>query len=143
MSQSQATALPSNWRQLVSRSRQTRENAFAPYSQYKVGAAVLTDSGDIFTGCNVENSSYGLTICAERVAVCTAVAAGHTAIAAVAVSLGGVAVPCGSCRQFLYEFDPEMIVLLDDLNAERNEPDCVRLTELLPRGFRLKPQQDS
>ena len=138
MSHSEAPVLPSNWKQLVSRSRQTRENAFAPFSRYKVGAAVLTECGDVFSGCNVENSSYGLTICAERAAVCAAVAAGHTAIDVVVVSLGGVAVPCGTCRQFLYEFNPEMIVLLDDLNSDQSEPECVWLSELLPRGFRLE-----
>ena len=138
MSDPVVPGLPSDWQKLVKMSRQTRQNAFAPFSNYKVGAAVLTERGDIFTGCNVENSSYGLTVCAERSAVCAAVAAGQTEIVAVVVSLEGVAVPCGTCRQFLYEFNPEMIVLLDDLAAADGEtPECVWLEQLLPRGFRL------
>lgn len=71
--------------------------------------------------------------------MCAAVAAGQTGIQAVAISLTGIAVPCGSCRQFLYEFNPETVVLLDDLTCpEENLPTCVRLSELLPKGFRLK-----
>jgi cytidine deaminase len=91
-----------------------RANAHAPYSNFRVGAAVLTESGEIFTGCNVENASYGLTICAERVAVGAAVAAGHKKIAAVAVVTAGGHSPCGACRQVLCEFGPAMEVLLCD-----------------------------
>lgn len=99
---------------------------------------MLTDDGQIFSGCNVENASYGLTVCAERVAVCSAVAAGFQKFAAVCVSLTGMPVPCGSCRQFLNEFNPQMIVLLDDLDQPaENSPECVRLSDLLPRAFKL------
>ncbi len=127
------------WRELREASRRVRQNAWAPYSKYLVGAAVQTSCGKIFTGCNVENASYGLTICAERVAICSAVAQGYRKFAAVSVSLTGIPVPCGACRQFLVEFNPEMIVLLDDINSPVDaEPDFLPMSELLPRAFRLE-----
>jgi cytidine deaminase len=126
------------WRQLQAASRDVRDRAWAPYSKFHVGAAVLTKDGHIFVGCNVENASYGLTICAERVAICSAVAQGHSEFAAICVSLSDSPVPCGACRQFLVEFNPRMLVLLDDVNRpEIQRPEIVRLTELLPRAFRL------
>lgn len=127
-----------DWRSLQTASRRARENAWAPYSEFPVGAAVLTDSGEIITGCNVENASYGLTICAERVAVCSAVTKGHRKIPAICISLTGVVVPCGACRQFLVEFSPQMLVLLDNTSAAiGTEPELVLLSDLLPRAFRL------
>ena len=84
----------------------------------------------------MENVSYGLTICAERVAMCTAVAAGSTAPEVICVSLSGQPVPCGSCRQFLIEFNPELMVLLDDLSSA-DPPERIWLYDLLPRAFRL------
>lgn len=130
------------WRQLRDASRQVRQNAWAPYSKYLVGAAVQTSCGKIFTGCNVENASYGLTICAERVAICSAVAQGYRKFAAVSVSLTGIPVPCGACRQFLVEFNPEMIVLLDNINdSPESPPDFTVLSELLPRFFRLEHEK--
>jgi len=130
--------LPDRWRELVAASRNVRDNAYAAYSHYAVGASVLTADERIFVGCNVENASYGLTICAERSAVCSAVAAGQTRILAACISLTGQPVPCGSCRQFLHEFNPEMVVLLDNLETpEAPFPECVRLADLLPRAFRL------
>ncbi|MDG1894281.1 MAG: cytidine deaminase [Fuerstiella sp.] len=132
-------ALPPQWHDLVAESREARSHAYAPYSKFSVGAAVLTQAGNIFSGCNVENASYGLTICAERSAACAAIAAGQQDIVAVCISLTGTPVPCGTCRQFLYEFNPAMTVLIDDLNkAEDAEPEAVLLSELLPRGFRLE-----
>src|SRR5262245_42863501 len=90
-----------------------RQRAYARYSGFRVGAAVLA-GGEVFTGCNVENASYGLAICAERVAVFAAVAAGHREIAAAAVAGDPETqtAPCGACRQVLYEFGPEMTVVL-------------------------------
>jgi cytidine deaminase len=111
-----------------------RLNAHAPYSKFQVGAAVLTASGEVFAGCNVENASYGLTICAERVAVGTAVAAGHKHIVAVAVASSGGHSPCGACRQVLSEFGPAMEVILidaDDLTKTRT----TTLAALLPEQF--------
>lgn len=131
------TQIP-EWTALRDAARKVRENAWAPYSKYHVGAAVLTDSGAIFTGCNVENASYGLTICAERVAMCSAVAEGHRSFRAICISLTGVPVPCGACRQFLMEFSPQLPVLLDNLDAAGSTaPEVVLLSELLPRAFRL------
>jgi cytidine deaminase len=111
-----------------------RNRAYAPYSRFHVGAAVLTDSGEIFVGCNVENASYGLTICAERGAVCAAVAAGHTKLVAVAVVTSGGASPCGACRQVLNEFGSTMEVILIDAD----DPAHIRTTtldKLLPESF--------
>jgi cytidine deaminase len=113
-----------------------RSNAHAPYSKFHVGAAVLTASGDIFSGANVENASYGLTICAERAAVCAAVAAGHKEFTAVAVATPGGHSPCGACRQVLSEFGPAMEVLMVDAdNPSRVQ--TMTLAELLPRQFTL------
>ena len=126
------------WRELQTAARAARGNAWAPYSRFQVGAAVLTADGRIFVGCNVENASYGLTICAERVAICTAIAQGCSSFTAICVSLTGIPVPCGACRQFLVEFNPEMLVLLDDVDHTADmPPELVRLSELLPRAFRL------
>ena len=127
------------WRELCEASRQVRSKAWAPYSKYHVGAAILTDCGKIISGCNVENASYGLTICAERVAACSAVAQGLKKFIAVSVSLTGIPVPCGACRQFLNEFSPEVIIIFDDVTASAEAtPEFMRLSELLPRAFRLE-----
>ena len=126
------------WRELQVAAREVRERAWVPYSNFRVGAAVLTADGTIFAGCNVENASYGLTICAERVAICSAIAQGHSQFTAICISLTSSPVPCGACRQFLVEFSPEMLVVLDDVNFEGDQPpEAVRLSELLPRAFRL------
>jgi cytidine deaminase len=118
---------------LMARAREARKQAYAPYSRFRVGAAVATDRG-VFSGANVENASYGLSICAERVAAAAAVAAGARRIDAVAVtsSAKGPASPCGACRQFLYEFGPEMTVVSEGTDGERK---VWRLSELLPDGF--------
>ena len=135
----QSQALPPQWRELQMSARQVRTLAWAPYSGFFVGAALLTKSGEIISGCNVENASYGLTICAERTAVCRAVAMGIREFSAICVTLAGNPVPCGSCRQFLCEFNPEMLVLLDCADhAEETPPECVLLSDLLPRTFQLK-----
>ena len=139
MPDSPPASLPPQWEDLVAASRDARSQAYAPYSEFAVGAAVLTKGGSIFPGCNVENASYGLTICAERTAVCAAIAAGQQDIVAVCISLTGTPVPCGTCRQFLYEFNPSMTVLIDDLSTDNDAaPETVLLSDLLPRGFRLE-----
>lgn len=112
--------------------------AHAPYSNFQVGAALLTTDGEVITGCNVENASYGLTNCAERTAIFTAVARGVTTFRAVAVvASGAMPWPCGACRQVLSEFcPPEMPVFIapiDDLSKAQT----LTLGELLPHQFKL------
>jgi len=97
---------------LLAAARAARLQAYAPYSGYAVGAAVLTDDGRVFGGCNVENALYGATVCAERVAVTTAVAAGARRLALVAVVTPGGGTPCGFCRQVLAEFGPPELPIL-------------------------------
>ena len=123
--------------QLIPAAISVRENAYAPYSKFLVGAAVLTEDGSVFTGTNVENASYGLSICAERIAAGGAVAAGHRQITAVAIATKGATSPCGACRQFLAEFGGAMQVFLVDAD----KPDRIvetSLDKLLPAQFDLK-----
>jgi cytidine deaminase len=127
---------PEQRQKLIDTALAMRERAYSPYSKFRVGAAVLCTSGEIYGGCNVENASYGLTLCAERVALVSAVAAGETKYAAMAVATSGGASPCGACRQFAAEFHGDLPVLI--VNADR--PDQVRetnLAELLPEQFHL------
>ena len=129
-------------RELVAAAREAAARAWAPYSRYRVGAAVRTASGDVITGCNVENASYGLSICAERSAVFTARARGlldpeKAPLAAVAVWADGGATPwpCGACRQVLREFGgPDLPVLVDGAEGLVE----TTLGELLPHAFRLE-----
>ena len=130
-------------RKLVQEACEIRKQAHAPYSKFQVGAALLTASGKIFTGCNVENASYGLTICAERAAVFAAVAAGEGKAgatnnwAAMAVATPGGHSPCGACRQVLVEFAPDLPILLVDSDRP-DSPEGVRETDmatLLPGRF--------
>ncbi len=119
-----------------------RERAYAPYSKYKVGAALRTKRNKIHSGANVENASYGLTICAERCAVFAAVAAGETKDwDAIAIVTTGDALPspCGACRQVLHEFSPALRVILATTTGQRK---ATTLAELLPDAFgpeRLEP----
>jgi cytidine deaminase len=110
-----------------------RRRAYAPYSQFPVGAAVLASDGTIYTGCNVENASYGLTLCAERVAIHTAVASGRRRLTAVAVAgpAGITLTPCGACRQVMEEFDVQTVILA----SPRGVPAVIALPELLPSPF--------
>src|SRR6478672_5214419 len=109
-----------------------RQRAYAKYSEFFVGAAVLAADGKIYTGCNVENSSYGLTICAERAAVFAAVAAGQQRFELLAIATAGGATPCGACRQVLAEFAPELPILLVDVNRPKAVVE-VSLKDLLPQ----------
>jgi len=119
---------------LVQAAIAAREQAYAPYSRFSVGAALLTASGKVFAGCNVENAAYGHSICAERTALFSAVAAGHRDFVAIAVvtSTENPASPCGACRQVLVEFNPKITVILANLKG-----DIVQTTarELLPGAF--------
>jgi cytidine deaminase len=123
-----------NFDLLVQQARDARDKAYAKYSGFAVGAALLTKSGRVFTGCNVENLSYGLTICAERAAVCAAVAAGEREFAAMAVVADSKTPvsPCGACRQVMAEFAPDLAICSANLEGERFE---AHLSELLPRAY--------
>jgi cytidine deaminase len=122
--------------ELLDLARGAAKRAYAPYSSFPVGAAAVTRDGAVFTGSNVENSSFGLTICAERSAISAAVSAGHREIVAIAVSAPrkpGTS-PCGACRQVMNEFRPrdeDMVVILDDGGSGMAIP----LQQLLPRAF--------
>ena len=118
----------------VALARDAREHAHAPYSKFKVGAALLAASGEIVTGCNIENASYGLTLCAERVAVFKAVSEGFREFEAIAVVADSPrpTAPCGPCRQILWEFCGDIWVHLEDMKGARQ---TWRLSELLPFPF--------
>ncbi|ATW27321.1 cytidine deaminase [Candidatus Formimonas warabiya] len=107
-------------RSLLALAEQAKEKAYAPYSQFRVGAALLTEEGKLFTGCNVENASYSLTNCAERTAVFSAVAAGCRNFSALAVTSDAqtYTYPCGACRQVLIEFNPDMKIIMGNINGE-------------------------
>lgn len=118
--------------QLVQMAAQARQHAYAPYSHFHVGAALVDRQGRCFSGCNVENASYGLTVCAERHAVAAALAAGSREFRTLAVvSEGGVA-PCGACRQVLREFGADLRVLLAGTDGKQRES---HLAALLPEAF--------
>jgi cytidine deaminase len=116
---------------LIKAATDAKAQAYAPYSNFPVGAALLTASGEIFPGANIENASFGLTICAERAAVCAAVSAGKKDFVAIAVVSGSEAAcpPCGACRQVLAEFNPELQVIMSTTTGHRKE---ASLSELLP-----------
>jgi cytidine deaminase len=120
-------------RALVDAAAEARENAYAPYSKFTVGAAILTGSGAIFTGCNVESASYGATVCGERTAGVKAVSEGERRFDAVAVVTSNAATPCGICRQFLYEFGPDMWVIAADPQGKVSYEGPIK--DLLPHGF--------
>jgi cytidine deaminase len=121
---------------LMAEAVKARKRAYAPYSRFAVGAALLAKDGSVYLGCNVENASYGLTICAERNAVWKAVSEGVTEFTAIAVTArdGLGAPPCGSCRQVLHEFAPDALVYWRDARGRILKR---KLTELLPDAFNL------
>jgi cytidine deaminase len=129
---------PSLRKKLEAAARKVMKNAHAPYSNFHVGSAILLTNGKMFSGCNVENASYGMTNCAERTAIFSAVAefGPKIEIAAVAVANDhGVACsPCGACRQVIYEFGPDATIFFQGAAG----PKQAHITELLPEGFRLK-----
>jgi len=119
---------------LIEAAREARERAVAPYSKFKVGAALETADGTIVSGCNIENSTYGLTLCAERVAVFKAVSDGHHAFRRIAVvaDTADPTPPCGPCRQILWEFCGDIEVILANLTSDMGHH---RLKDLLPLPF--------
>ncbi|AKX93354.1 cytidine deaminase [Moorella thermoacetica] len=122
---------------LIAMAAAARDKAYAPYSHFRVGAALLTAGGRVYTGCNIENASYGLTVCAERVALFQAVAAGEREFTALAVVGGDLEAcfPCGACRQVLAEFAPDLEVITGRPGGSIHRR---RLKELLPDTFTLK-----
>jgi cytidine deaminase len=128
---------PEQQEQLLSTARTAFRNAHAPYSNFRVGSAILTERGATYSGCNVENASYGLTICAERNAIFAAVAAEGSGMrikaVAVATERDGPCAPCGACRQVIFEFGPDALVLFRGQSGTEQ----MAITKLLPEGFRL------
>lgn len=131
------TLSPDQQEQLLSAARAAFKNAHAPYSNFRVGSAILTERGKMYSGCNVENASYGLTICAERNAIFAAVAAEGSGMrinaVAVATERDVACAPCGACRQVIYEFGPDAVVLFRGQSGTEQ----MLITKLLPEGFRL------
>lgn len=137
MEKMQKTLAEDKYKELYVKALDVRKNAYAPFSGFKVGAALLTEDGNIYTGVNIENSSYGATICAERTAFVKAISEGHRKFRAIAVTAGSEqeALPCGICRQFMYEFAPDIKVVT---GTDENDLNIRLLRELLPEGFRLE-----
>jgi cytidine deaminase len=119
---------------LIAAARQARDNAHAPYSDFRVGAALRADSGRIYSGCNVENATYGLTMCAERVAIFKAVSEGERSFSAIAVvtDTETLTPPCGACRQLLWEFCGDIPVTMANL---RGKSEVLQMRDLFPRPF--------
>ena len=117
---------------LIQKAIEMRSQALAPYSNYKVGAAILTESGKIFGGCNIENSSYSLTICAERVALFKAVSEGETKFKALSVSTNNAGMPCGACRQVIWDICGNISILICDNNKLITKTESIKL---LPMPF--------
>jgi len=128
--------------ELIEIAAKAREKAYVPYSRFKVGAALLSTDGRVFTGANVENASYGLTICAERTAVVKAVSEGAVQFQALAVvtDLAEPASPCGACRQVLSEFAPDLKIIMANTQGRAME---ATLAELLPLAFTPKKLEES
>lgn len=123
-------------KELLEAAKKAAENSYSPYSHYKVGCAVKTKDGHIFTGCNVENASYSLTICAERNAIFKAISEGHRTFSEMVVYVDSEESfpPCGACRQVIYEFAPEIEIIY----ANRKAIHKAFITELFPSAFTLK-----
>ncbi len=123
--------------ELIKAATDVRENAYAPFSEFKVGSALETDDGQIIAGSNVESASYGLTVCAERVAVWNAISQGKRKIKKIAVvaDTEGLTPPCGVCRQIIWEFGGDIPVVLANLNGKT---ETVQMKDLLPRAFDTK-----
>src|SRR5574337_79515 len=119
---------------LVAAAKQARANAHAPYSNFRVGAALRAKSGRVYTGCNVENSTYGLTVCAERVAIFKAISEGERGFDAMAVvaDTETLTPPCGACRQLIWEFCGDVDIILSNL---KGRTEITRTAAILPRPF--------
>ncbi len=124
-------------KQLIDAATRVRENAYAPFSEFKVGAALETNDGEIIVGSNVESASYGLTVCAERVAIWNAISQGKRKIVKIAVvaDTEDLTPPCGVCRQIIWEFGGDIPVVLTNL---KGKTETVQMKDLLPRAFDTK-----
>jgi cytidine deaminase len=127
---------------LIEQANQVRKYAYAPYSNFRVGAALLAKSGRVYAGCNIENAAYSPTICAERVALGSAIASGEPiggfSIIAVVGGLPGPTSPCGVCRQVLSELAPGIMVVMASDPEQGNDRMSMTIEELLPHGFKLE-----
>ncbi len=121
-----------DWTDLLQQAINARNYAYAPYSHYKVGAALLTKSGQVYTGCNIENAGYSSTICAERTAIFKAVSVGELDFVAMAIVTTNAGAPCGVCRQVIREFATDLPILVGDIEGNYQ---IFTLTELLPHSF--------
>jgi len=128
---------------LIEEARKAREFAYAPYSHFFVGAALMTNDGHIFSGCNVENSNFSATICAERTALVKAVSEGFQEFLAIAVIADRPlpTSPCGQCRQALSQFGLDIDVIM--ATTQNDEIEVMKLSELLPKSYRLQPKNDA
>lgn len=124
-------------KELIEAATAVRENAYAPFSDFRVGAALETDDGEVIAGCNVESASYGLTVCAERVAIWKAISQGKRKIKQIAVvaDTEELTPPCGVCRQIIWEFGGDIPVILANL---KGKTEVVQMKDLLPRAFDTK-----
>ncbi len=124
----------SEFEALIASAKQARENAHAPYSDFRVGAAIRATSGRIFGGCNVENATYGLTVCAERIAIFKAMSEGERGFDAIAVVTDAdiLTPPCGACRQLIWEFCGDVSVILANL---KGKAEVIQMRSLFPRPF--------
>ena len=129
-----------DYTKLLKEAESARLKAYVPYSEFKVGASVLTKEGKIFSGCNIENASFGLTICAERVALFKAVSEGFNQFEALAVicDTADPCFPCGACRQIIHEFGGEIVIICSNLNGKTM---IKKIRELLPHAFTKKSLQ--
>lgn len=121
-------------RELIEKARMARSNAHAPYSKFTVGAALEAQDGQVFTGCNIENASFGLTMCAERVALFKAMSEGHSGFSRIAIVTDGdtPTPPCGACRQLLWEFGGDIEVISENLKGKKSQ---YQLKQLFPCPF--------
>jgi len=124
--------------ELINKAKNAREHSYSPYSRFKVGAALKTKNGMVFTGCNIENSSYSLSICAEREAIFKAISAGEMDLDTIAVVTDSdkLTTPCGACRQVMWEFSKDMTIVVANLKGEKKE---FKIKELLAHPFGKDP----
>lgn len=129
-----------NYNDLLKKAKEASKNAYAPYSKFLVGACVLTNSGNTYIGCNMENASYGMTICAERNALASAIANGENDIEAIAIYSPNMknCLPCGACRQVIFEFQKDNeIKIITEAEIEDQGYNITTINKLLPGGFKL------